>query len=159
MNDPQTTTTGSPVRVAANYSVSKHLGHWTTARSFEVRSHRGHAVLDLRSPRIPAGDITVDVDLDHGMLKLLVPDDATIDDWDLRRTGRGKVKDLTGATEGTEPGRRIVLTGEMRHAEIRVHRGGIAVLSAIFSREFLTEARQAHREGRQPSVADPAQSA
>jgi hypothetical protein len=157
MNDTQTT--DSPVRIAANYAVTKRLGHWTTARAFEVRAHRGHAVLDLRSPHIPAGDITVDVDLDHGMLKLLVPDGATVDDWELRRTGRGRVKDLTGPTAGDEPGRRIVLTGALRHGEVRVHRGGIAVLSAMFSREFLTEARQAHREGRQPSIADPAHSA
>jgi hypothetical protein len=29
----------------------------------------------------------------------------------------------------------------------------------MFSREFLTEARQAHREGHQPTVADPAHGA
>src|SRR5436190_17373273 len=48
-----------------------------------VRAHRGHAVLDLRSPHIEAGEIRIDVELDHAMLKLLVPDGAVIDDWDL----------------------------------------------------------------------------
>ena len=47
---PDTST--KPVRVAANYAVTKRLGNWTTADRFEVRSHRGHAVLDLRSPQI-----------------------------------------------------------------------------------------------------------
>jgi hypothetical protein len=143
-----------PVRIAAFNGVTKRLGNWTMERAFSVRAHRGHAVLDLRSPRIPAGDIDIDVQLDHAMLKLLVPDDAVIDDWDLRRTGRGKVKD---AERPKAPGgRRIVLTGEVRHAEIRVHRGGIAVLSAMFSREFLADARRARAEGRTPTVADPA---
>ena len=88
------------------------------------------------------------------MVKLLVPDDAQVDDWNLRRTGRGRVKDAEClAVPG---GRRIVITGQMRHSEIRVNRGGIAVLSAMCSREFLADLRQAHREQRMPTVADPA---
>src|ERR1041385_2989701 len=95
------------VKIPANHSATRHLGHWTTEREFEVRGHRGATVLDLRSPRIEAGDITVTVDLDHGLLKLLVADDAVIDDWDLRRVGRGKVKDAVGASR--PGGRRGVL--------------------------------------------------
>ena len=78
------------VRIPANHAVTKRLGNWTTARRFQVRAHRGSAVLDLRSPQIPAGDIEVEVDIDHAMLKLLVADDAMVDDWDLRRTGRSR---------------------------------------------------------------------
>lgn len=147
----------APVRVAANYQVTKRLGHWTTAREFQVRAHRGHAVLDLRSPRIPAGDITVNLELDHAMLKLLVPDGAVIDDWDLRREGRGRVKDAEGSK--ASGGRRIILTGQLRHGEIRIHRGGIAQLSAMFSREYLADLRRAHREGGFPTVDDPARTA
>src|SRR2546429_5589204 len=83
------THTTAPVRIAANYEVTKRLGNWTTGREFQVRAHRGHAVLDLRSPHLETGEITVDVELDHAMLKLLVPDGAVIDNWDLRRLGRG----------------------------------------------------------------------
>ena len=82
MNATQTT---APVRIAANYEVTKRLGNWTTAREFQVRAHRGHAVLDLRSPHIEDGEITVDVELDHAMLRLLVPEGAVVEDWDLRR--------------------------------------------------------------------------
>jgi hypothetical protein len=64
MNLTQATPT-APVRVPANHTVTKRLGNWTTARRFQVRAHRGHAVLDLRSPQIPAGDIEVEADLDH----------------------------------------------------------------------------------------------
>jgi hypothetical protein len=151
------TTTQAPaqrVRIAAFNGVAKRLGNWTTERAFSVRAHRGVAVLDLRSPRIPAGDIDIDAELDRATLKLLVPDDAAVDDWDLRRTGRGKVKDAERPK--VAGGRRIVLTGELRNAEIRVHRGGIAVLSAMFSREFLADARRSRAEGRVPAVADPA---
>ena len=155
MNTTQTAT--APVRIAANYTVAKRLGNWTTADRFEVRAHRGHAVLDLRSPHITAGEISVDVDLDHAMLKLLLPEDAVIDDWDLRRTGRGRVKDAEGGR--ATGGKRIVLSGQMRHGEIRVHRGGIAMLSAMFSREYVADLRRAHRDGGFPTVDDPARTA
>jgi hypothetical protein len=75
MNLTQATPT-APVRVPANHTVTKRLGNWTTARRFQVRAHRGHTVLDLRSPQIPAGDIEVEADLDHATLKLLVAADA-----------------------------------------------------------------------------------
>jgi hypothetical protein len=152
-----TQTAPAQVRIPANHTVTKRLGNWTTARQFQVRSHRGFAVLDLRSPQIPAGDIQVDIDLDHAVLKLLVADDAMVDDWELRRIGRGRVKD--SESPDAPGGRRIVVTGQMRQGEIRVHRGGIAVLSAMFSREFFADLRRAHKEGRHPSVADPAHTA
>jgi hypothetical protein len=144
--------TPSPVRIAANHAVTRRLGHWTTQRRFAVRAHRGRAVVDLRSPHIPDGDIEIDVDLDHATLTLLVADDARVDDWDLRRVGRGRVKDGAAAAGG----RRLVLRGQMHHGEVRVHRGGVAVLSAMCSREFLAELRQARRDGRTPTLADPA---
>lgn len=156
MNTTQPTCT-TPVRIAANYEVTKRLGNWTTGREFQVRAHRGHAVVDLRSPHIPAGDITIDLQLDHAMLKLLVPGGAVVDDWDLQRLGRGRVKDAEGRKAAG--GRRIVLTGQLRHAEIRVHRGGIAQLSAMFSREYLADLRRAHQEGGFPTVDDPARTA
>ncbi len=147
-------TSAGPVRVPAHRTVTKRLGHWTSEREFDVRAHRGHATVDLRSPRIPAGDITLSLDLDHASLTLLVPDGAVLDDWGLRRSGRGKVKDAEGP--GAPGGRRIVLSGQLRSSEIRVRRGGLALLTAMCSREFVADARQARREGRHPTVHDPA---
>lgn len=146
-----------PVRVPAHRTGTRKLGHWTTEREFEVRAHRGHAVLDFRSPRIPAGDIMLGIDLDHATLTLLVPDDAQIDDWDLRRTGRGGLRDSEGP--GQPGARRVVIAGQLRSGEIRVRRGGLAVLTAMCSREFLADLRQAHKERRPPAVADPAAAA
>ena len=148
------TAPAAPVRIPANYTVAKRLGNWTIARRFQVRAHYGHAMLDLRSPQIPAGDVEVDIDLDHAMLKLLVPGDAVVDDWELQRIGRGRVKD--SEAPNAPEGRRIVITGQMRHGEIRVHRGGIAILSAMCSREYLADLRRAHKQGGHPTVDDPA---
>lgn len=141
-------------QISAFGTVTKRLGNWTSERNFQVRAHRGVAVLDLRSPRIPEGDITVDVELDHSTLKLLLPEDAQIDDWDLRRFGRSHVKD--GQRPQWPGSRRIVLTGRLAGAEIRVRRGGVAIVSAMLSREYLTDLRTSHRLGTVPTVDDPA---
>jgi hypothetical protein len=90
--------------------------------------------------------IDIALDIDHATVKLLVPDGAIIDDDDLRRVGRGRVKDWTGAS--APDGRRIRLVGEIRNAEVRVHRGGVAILSLLQSRRSRNEVRKAHREGR-----------
>jgi hypothetical protein len=140
-------------RIRAYSRVVKKLGHWTTARSLDVRAARGSVVLDLRSPRMAGSDIEIRLDIDHAAVKLLVPDGAIIDHDDLRRVGRCRVKDWTGIS--TPGGRRIVLLGEMRNAEVRVHRGGIAILSAMCSREYVADALRARREGRYPSIDDP----
>lgn len=141
------------VQIQSHYASVKKLGHWTTARRFEVRARRGMAVLDLRSPQIPDGDIEIVVDIDHSMVKLLVAEDAVVDHWDLEWSGRGKVKDSEG--RNADGGRRIRITGHVRHGEIRVNRGGIAMLSAMFSREYVDDLRRAHREGTHPTVDDP----
>ena len=128
-------------------------GHWTSAQHLDVRASRGSVMLDLRSAQIPAGDIRVDLDVDHAVVKLLVPDGAVIDGDEVRRVGRGRVKDWTGTPAAD--GRRIVLGGEMRSAEVRVYRGGVAILAAMCSREYIADALQARREGRYPTIDDP----
>ena len=140
-------------KIRAHHNRVKKHGHWTTARRFDVVASSGTVVLELRSPQIEPGDIEIRLDIDHSVVKLLVPDGAIVDHDDLRRVGKSRVKDWTGTP--LVGGRRIVLDGEMRHAEVRVHRGGIAILSAIASRDFVTDARQARREGRFTTVDDP----
>jgi hypothetical protein len=152
MNSPQTPT--DVVHVQAHYSTNRKLGHWTTGRRFAVQAMRGQVVLDLRSPEIPPGDLEVELTADHSMLKLLVPDDALVDHWDLELVGRGRIKD--GPFEPTPEGRRIRLTGRLRHGEIRIRRGGVAVLVAMFTPEYAQDVLRAHREGTDPTVADPA---
>lgn len=148
------TETNTPVRVLADHDEVRRMGHWTTERSYQVRARHGAVTLDLRSHLIPEGDIEIQVDLDHSMLKLLVPDGAKVDAWDLSFPRRGRVKDWQRA-EARSNGRVIRLRGIANQSEVRVNRGGIAVLSAILTKEFITDARRANREGSTPIVADP----
>lgn len=118
----------------------------TTARRFDVRASRGSVVLDLLLPRIEPGEIEIDLDIDHSLVKLLVPDGANVAGDDLRRIGRGRVKDWTGT--GRPGGRTIRLVGEMHSGEVRVHRGGVAIAAMMLSGTSRREVREAHREGR-----------
>jgi len=140
------TTTAGTEQIRAHHRSIRKLGTWTSARRFDVRASRGSVVLDLLLPEIEPGEITVELDIDHSTVILLVPEGAQIDDDDLRRVGRGRVKDWTGVA--TPDGRPIRLTGEMRNAEVRIHRGGIAILRLLLSRTHRTQVRQAHRDGR-----------
>ena len=150
--------TATPIQVHADHSSQKRLGAWTTSRAFQVRARHGQVVIDLRSSRIPAGDIEVDLDMDHATIKLLVPEDTIIDSWDLAWTGRGKIKQ-TYHHNPAGTGRRIRLIGQARHGEVRVHSGGMARLSAMCTREYLADARRAHAQGGVPTLDDPARSA
>jgi hypothetical protein len=131
-----------PVLIHAHSTIVKELGDWTTACRFDVRVRGGQAVLDLRSAQIPAGDIRLDAE--RGLLRLLVAGDARLESADLRWIGRGRLKDLHGASAGS--GRAITITGEARRSEIRVHRGGMAVVASMFDRGELRRMHRVHEE-------------
>lgn len=160
------------VRIRAHGDSIRRLGHWTTARHFDVRASRSSVILDLRSPRIEPGDIEIALDVDHAMVKLLVPEDVEIDRGDVRRVGRCGFVDWGGSLEPA--GRVIRIGGEMRRSELRVNRGGVAIVSAMLTGEYLAELRQAfrdnqvsslagmqaaYREGRWTTIDDPGRSA
>jgi hypothetical protein len=135
---------GRGVLIHAHSTIVKKLGDWTTARRFDVRVRGGQAMLDLRSAQIPAGDIDIRLDAERGLLRLLVADDARIESADLRWIGRGRLKDLQGASAGS--GRAITITGEVRRGEIRVHRGGMAIVASMFDRGELRRMHRVHEE-------------
>lgn len=140
-------------RIHTDHAVTRRLGNWTTAGRFEVRTRYGQTTLDLRSPGLPA-EIELRLDLDRGVVKLLVPEDATVEHQDLRWSGRGQVKDHQAPAAGSA--RRICLVGRAAGSEIRVRRGGVAILTAMLSPEYVRDVRQAHRNGTHPTVDDPA---
>ena len=80
-----------------------------------------------------------------------------MDHWDLDWSGRGQVKD--DQRPAGPGGRRVRLAGQADSSEIRVHRGGMAALSAMFSRTFARDLRQARKNGGYPTVDDPARAA
>jgi len=140
------TSANETIEIRADQRVIKKLGDWTTARRFDVRASHGMVVLDLLLPEIEPGEIEIALDIDHATVKLLVPDGAAINDDDLRRVGRGRIRDWTGTA--APHGRLIKLVGEMRNAEVRIHRGGVAALSLLASRTTRRQVRRAHRSGR-----------
>lgn len=123
------------------------LGRWTDSHDFDVRVRRGSVVLDLRSSQIDR-DLDVRLAVERGVVTLLVPDDAVIDEWDLELVGRGRVKQIFHTRSGN--GRTVRLSGRVERGEIRVHSGGIAQLTAIFTGDFL----RAALHGRRDRVAD-----
>ena len=160
------------VRIRAHHQPIRRMGHWTTTRRFDVRASQSSIILELRSPRIEPGDIEVNLDVDHSMVKLLVPDRAIVDADELRRVGRCGFNDWSGTGEPT--GRVIRVVGEMRRSELRISRGGIAIVSAMLTGEYLADLRSAfrtnhiasfkdiqaaYREGRWTTIEDPGRSA
>jgi hypothetical protein len=143
-------------RLHVDHAVAKRLGRWTSASRFDARVRYGALVLDLRSPDV-TGDIEARLDLQRSTLKLLLAEGDHVDHRDLDWTGRGRVKD---DQRPAGPGGRVVrLTGHADNSEIRVHRGGMAALSAMFSRAFVQDLRQARKNGGYPTVDDPTRAA
>jgi hypothetical protein len=153
MNSTTTTESGTVERLHTDHGITKRLGRWTGASQFEVRVRSGVLVLDLRSPEIE-GDVEVRLDLHRSTVKLLLAEGDQVDHWDLGWTGNGQVKD--DQRPAGPNGRRIHLAGDANNSEIRVHRGGTAILSAMFSRAFVRDLRQARTTGTYPTVDDPA---
>jgi hypothetical protein len=164
--------TEGTVQIRAHKRSIRRMGYWTTARRLDVRASDSSVILELRSPRIEPGDIEVNLDIDHTMVKLLVPEDAVVDTGELRRVGRCGFVDWSG-TPG-RAGRVIRVVGEMRRSELRVNRGGVAIVSAMMTGEYLTDLRNAfrsnhitslkgmqdaYREGRWTTIEDPGRSA
>jgi hypothetical protein len=134
-------------------AVTRRLGDWTTAGEFDVQVRTGCAVLDLRGPRIPDGDLAVRLDVRHGVVTLLVPTDAVVDDRHLSWSGRGRMKQMFHRS--SDPRRRILLSGQVRHGEVRIKSAGMAQLAVILTREFFDDARRAHRAGGVTMMRDP----
>ena len=143
-------------RLHVDHAVAKRLGRWTSASQFDARVRYGVLVLDLRSPDI-TGDVDVHLDLQRSTLKLLLAEGDRVDHRDLGWTGRGQVKD--DQPPGGPGGRVVRLAGHADHSEVRVRRGGTAALSAMFSRAFVQDLRQARTNGGYPTVDDPTRAA
>ena len=156
-----TTTSPAPAAPAAerlhvDHGVTKRLGRWTSASQFDVRVRSGVLVLDLRSPEVK-GDVE------------LSPRPAPVHGQAPARRGRpgGSLgprlvwpRPGQGRPAARGPGgRRVRLSGRAENSEVRVHRGGRAALSAMFSRAYLQDLRQARKNGSYPTVDDPTRAA
>jgi hypothetical protein len=132
--------TTTETNIQADHSVVRRLGNWTRRSALHVRARSGKVVLDLRSPEID-GDIDIALDLQRSVVTLLVPDDASIDQWALRFTGRGRVENAAPACDGT----RVRLHGNACDSQVRIQRAGVAELTGLLSLSRLKEVHRAHR--------------
>jgi hypothetical protein len=165
------------VRIHVDHETHKRLGAWTEADRFELRARDGSVTLDLRAPRLPK-EINIELRLERAVVKLLLPEGAIVEHRDLEWSGRGRIKDAqrpnptlsstptpaptptdSDASDGHTGPIRVRLHGTAQRSEIRVHRGGIAQLTALCSREFIEDALRARKSGTFPTVDDPSRTA
>ena len=142
-----TQTETETVQVRAHDCVVKKLGDWTTARRFDVRASHGMIVLDLVLPKLEPGEIEIALDLDHAVVKLLVPTGNTIDD-ELRCVGRGRSR--TGPARHLPAG-----LGSSSSARCATPRCGFTAEASSSSRCWHTE-RQAYGCARRIARGDSA---
>jgi hypothetical protein len=119
----------SGVQVRADRCVTKRLGEWTTSSRFDVSATSGVVVLDFLLPRIDAERIDVRLDIDHGLVTLLVSEGTRVEQDGLRWIGPGHLRDWSGAP--SPDGLTVHLEGEVRWGDVRVRRGGVAILSLL----------------------------
>jgi hypothetical protein len=132
--------TTTDTNILADHTVVRRLGNWTRHSALQVRARSGKVVLDLRSPQT-GGDIDLTLDLQRSVVTLLVADDASVDQWELRFAGRGRVKDAAPARDGT----RLRLHGNARDSQVRIQRAGVAELTGMLSLSRLTQMHRAHQ--------------
>ena len=129
----------SATPIHADHAVLKRLGDWTASRSFHVRSRKSTVVLDLRSAGRDETELLLE--LDGSTLTLLLADDAAVEHWDLRFTGRGRVKDDQAPGSPAT----VRLHGQAANSRVVVRRGGPAELASLASLARLREAHHRHR--------------
>jgi len=132
--------TTTETNILADHAVVRRLGNWTRHSALQVRARGGKVVLDLRSPEID-GDIDITLDLQRSVVTLLVTGDASIDQWELRLAGHGRVKDAAPARDGT----RLRLHGNACDSQVRIQRAGAAELTGMLSLSRLKEMHRAHQ--------------
>jgi 2-polyprenyl-6-methoxyphenol hydroxylase-like FAD-dependent oxidoreductase len=116
----------------------RRLGSWSTTRHYTVQADHSRLVLDLREACRRFTEVVVAADLVETTLVLLVGDGTQVHNA-IRWTGRGKLKDRWG--RGESPSGILSVSGNARGSEVRIHRGGIAALDDLTSRERLLELR------------------
>ncbi|MFD9359424.1 hypothetical protein [Streptomyces sp. NPDC060031] len=91
--------------------------------------------------------LTERIHSDHGLVKHL-------GNW--TEAGRFELKVRHGAAvlDLRSPGLPDDLSGSATNSEIRIHRGGIAILSAMLSRAYVQDVRRAHKTGGVPTIDD-----
>lgn len=95
-------------------------GRWSVPRSLVVRNRMGTTALDFREADIPHAVVDVELDVTGGMVKLVLPEGATVDADEVEASMGSVVSDKVGTGVDGRP--HFVVRGAVRAGalEIRV---------------------------------------
>ncbi|WP_243063392.1 FAD-dependent monooxygenase [Humibacter sp. RRB41] len=116
----------------------RRLGAWSATRRYTVRADRSRIVLDLREACRRFTGVTVTAELVETTLILLVEDGTQVRN-EVEWSGKGTFKDRWG--HGENGAGTLTVLGSAQGSEVRIHRGGVAVLDDLTSWERLRELR------------------
>lgn len=110
-----------PVRLAVSHGSVERLGAWQVPQEVAIELRHGVCALDLHTPTLPPGGVTIAVQARHGVVKVLVPENAAVD---LSGVGRhhGQTVDRRARRVTTVSGPPIVFTGDLHHSVIKILR-------------------------------------
>ena len=110
-----------PVRLAASHGMIERMGAWLVPQEVTVELRHGTCTLDLRTPSLPAGGVTIAVQARHSSIKVLVAEDAVVD---LGNVGRhhSVTKDRGARLVTSVSGPPIVFVGDLHHSAIKILR-------------------------------------
>lgn len=110
-----------PVRLAVSHGSVERLGAWQVPSEVTIELRHGVCALDLRTPSLPPGGVTVVVQARHSVIKVLVSEDAAVD---LSGVGRhhGNTVDRRARRVTGISGPPIVFVGDLHHSVIKILR-------------------------------------
>jgi uncharacterized protein DUF1707 len=110
-----------PVRLAVSHGSVERLGAWQVPPEITIDLRHGVCALDLRTPQLPPGGVTIVVQVRHSAVKVLVPENAAVD---LSNVGlhHSKTVDRHARRVTEVSGPPIVFVGDLHHGVIKILR-------------------------------------
>ena len=108
-----------PTVLRASMSELKRRGPWQVPRALLVRNRMGSTLLDFTEARIEHREVSIELDVVAGSVKVLVPMSASVLADDVEVT-MGEVKDRRRQPDDGQGQPRIVLTGQVRMGSVEI---------------------------------------
>jgi hypothetical protein len=128
--DPQSPVREKPVELRANMSVLKRNGQWTVPRELVIRNRLGATELDFTEAVIKHDEVRITLLCGGGVVKILVPENASVDTSEVRMTA-GSIKDKVGGGGGRP---RFVLAGSVTAGSLEVRRASYVRIGNLLIR-------------------------
>ena len=110
-----------PVRLVVSHGMVERFGAWLVPQEVTVELRHSTCTLDLRTPTLPAGGVTIAVQARHSSIKVLVAEDAVVD---LGNVGRhhSVTRDRGARLVTSVSGPPIVFVGDLHHSAVKILR-------------------------------------